>query len=97
MSDFRQAALKHNVPLTVCGFGAAFSIHFTEIENLIEYRDILSDDKKKLQHFLFRMLEEGIYTLPDGRFYISTAHTEQDIAQTSLVIDHIFQEPELKN
>ena len=96
MSDFRGAAQKHNVPLTVCGFGAAFAIHFTETKNLIEYRDTLPDDRNKLRHFLYRMLEEGIYTLPDGRFYISTAHTEEDVADTGLAINRIFEDSELQ-
>ncbi len=96
MSDFRKLARKHDVPLAVCGFGAAFAIHFTEVENLIEYRDTLPDDRNKLRHFLYRMLMAGIYTLPDGRFYISTAHTEEDIGETSRAIDRIFADPELK-
>ncbi len=96
MSDFRAAARKHNVPLAVCGFGAAFAIHFTEVKNLVEYRDTLPDDRNKLHRFLYRMLLAGIYTLPDGRFYISTAHTEEDIAKTSRAIDRIFEDPEFE-
>lgn len=90
MNAFRESARKHSVPLTVCGFGAAFAIHFTEHEELLEYRDTLADDRDQLQRFLYHMLESGIYTLPDGRFYLSTAHTEDDIAETSAVIDRIF-------
>jgi glutamate-1-semialdehyde 2,1-aminomutase len=96
MSIFRTAAQKHEIPLAVCGFGAAFAIHFTERERLIEYRDTLEDDLDKLRRFVYRMLEEGILTLPDGRFYVSVVHTEDDIAMTAEAIDRIFGEQALK-
>jgi len=90
MNAFRTSAQRHGVPLAVCGFGSAFAIHFTRRETLNEYRDTLADDGEKLRHFLYRMLEAGIYTLPDGRFYVSTVHTEQDVAETAETLDAIF-------
>lgn len=96
MSGFRAAAQKHGIPLAVCGFGAAFAIHFTERERLIEYRDTLEDDRDKLRRFVYRLLQEGIFALPDGRFYVSVVHTEDDIAMTAEAIDRIFGEQILK-
>jgi glutamate-1-semialdehyde 2,1-aminomutase len=96
MAAFRKSAQAYNIPLHVCGFGAAFAIHFTEKTDLIEYRDTLHDDPGKLSHFLYRMADAGFNTLPDGRFYVSVVHTEDDIAQTSAAIDRIFQDPELR-
>jgi glutamate-1-semialdehyde 2,1-aminomutase len=96
MSHFRDAAQEHSVPLTVCGFGAAFAIHFTEKNSLSEYRDTLADDREKLGVFLYRMAEEGFNTLPDGRFYVSVVHTEDDIAETARAIRRVFQEPALR-
>lgn len=92
MSLFRSSAQKNGIPLTVCGFGAAFAIHFTQHERLNQYRDTLADDGRKLRGFLKRMLEAGIYTLPDGRFYLSTVHTDQDVAETGEIIDGIFSD-----
>jgi glutamate-1-semialdehyde 2,1-aminomutase len=90
MELMREAARRRGVALTVCGFGAAFALHFTERKRLTQYRDTLEDDAKKLERFLYRMLEAGIYTLPDGRFYVSTAHSEDDIARTGEIISSIF-------
>ena len=39
------------------------------------------------------MAEEGFNTLPDGRFYVSVVHTEDDIAETARAIHRVFQEP----
>ncbi|MDX2150063.1 MAG: aspartate aminotransferase family protein [Bryobacteraceae bacterium] len=68
--------------VTVTGFGAAFSLHFPGVPEYRTYRDFLKDDKSRLHRFLRAMLDEGIYLLPDGRFYLSAAHTEADIART---------------
>ena len=96
MNHFRDAAREHGVPLTVCGFGAAFAIHFTEKKDLSEYRDTLADDREKLGIFLYRMAEEGFNTLPDGRFYVSVVHKEDDITETARAIHRVFKEPALK-
>ena len=73
---------KHNVPLTVCGFGGAFTMHFTTKSELTHYRDTLADDKDRLRRFLALALEEGLHIIPDGRCYVSTVHTEKDVAET---------------
>ena len=96
MQSFRDSAARYGVPLAVCGFGAAFAIHFTHRESLHEYRDTLDDDGPKLREFLYRMLETGIYTLPDGRFYVSTAHTEADVEETAAVVDGILADLKFK-
>jgi glutamate-1-semialdehyde 2,1-aminomutase len=92
MEGIRTAAQKHSLPLAVTGFGAAFSIHFTSKSELRDYRDTLADDRKLLAQFLSRALDRGIYCLPDGRFYLSTVHTDSDIRTTLAAFEEIFQE-----
>jgi glutamate-1-semialdehyde aminotransferase len=36
------------------------------------------------------MLEAGIYLLPDGRWYLSAAHTEEDIEATLVELKRVF-------
>jgi glutamate-1-semialdehyde 2,1-aminomutase len=86
----RECALNRGVPLTVTGFGAAFSMHFTRKATLKNYRDILGDDAAMLKRFLLAALAEGVYLLPDGRFYISVVHQESDIDETAAAIDRAF-------
>jgi hypothetical protein len=33
--------------------------------------------------------EEGINILPDGRFYVSTVHSEEDVRETLVAIDRV--------
>jgi len=43
-----------------------------------------------LFRFALAALEEGVYFLPDGRFYLSAAHTEQDVAETLEALEKAF-------
>jgi glutamate-1-semialdehyde 2,1-aminomutase len=81
-AGLRSAAKAAGVPLTITGFGAAFSVHFTGEERLKSYRDFLKDDRRTLNCFLRGMLDQGIYLLPDGRFYVSAVHTLREIDET---------------
>ncbi|MEK7403722.1 MAG: aspartate aminotransferase family protein [Acidobacteriota bacterium] len=87
MEGIRAAAARQGVALQVCGFGAAFALHFTGKRELRDYRDTLEDDRERLARFLLRALEEGIYILPDGRLYVSTAHTDEDVAETLAALE----------
>ncbi len=86
-SKIRECARNRGIALTVTGFGAAFSIHFTRKSNLKNYRDVLEDDSAMLQRFLLTALAEGVYLLPDGRIYVSVAHREPDIEETAAAMD----------
>jgi glutamate-1-semialdehyde 2,1-aminomutase len=74
----------------VSGFGTAFAVHFTDKTELRDYRDTLSDTAALLQDFLLRALQEGLHIVPDGRFYVSAAHTEHDIEETLSRLRNVF-------
>ncbi len=74
------------------GFGAAFFLHFNANAEIIDYRDTLTDDFPRLNRFLYKALEEGVILVPDGRMYLSAAHTEQDVEETLSVFARVFAE-----
>jgi glutamate-1-semialdehyde 2,1-aminomutase len=90
MAGIRQHARKHDVDLLVSGFGAAFSVHFTKRKKLRHYRDVLDDDRDKLRAFLLAMMGEGVNMVPDGRFYTSVVHTDEDIKETLGAVDRVL-------
>jgi glutamate-1-semialdehyde 2,1-aminomutase len=90
MTGLCETARKHSVPAVVTGFGTAFALHFTKRTELSEYRDTFDDDREKLDRFLSGALEEGLNLLPDGRFYVSAAHSEKDVAETLQIFDRVF-------
>jgi glutamate-1-semialdehyde 2,1-aminomutase len=82
MEGIRTLAREAEVPLEMTGFGAAFALHFTAQGPPRQYRDTLADDRPRLARYLMRALEQGIYLLPDGRVYVSAAHTAEEIDET---------------
>ena len=55
----------------------------------------LADDSARLRRFLFRALQQGLYLVPDGRFYTSAVHTEKELTQTLEAMERIFSDPTL--
>jgi glutamate-1-semialdehyde 2,1-aminomutase len=90
LAGIREIAARRGVSLLVSGFGTAMALHFTGRSELYDYRDTLSDDNAKLQHFLSRALDEGLHIVPDGRLYVSVAHTHRDIDETLERLDRVF-------
>lgn len=90
MDGIRDLARRHGIALDVRGFGAAFALHFTGRSELHDYRDTLADDTGQLRAFLTRAVEHGVYPVPDGRFYVSAAHTERDAEETLAALARVF-------
>lgn len=88
--EIRALGAKHGLPLLVSGFGTAFSLHFTEMTALREYRDTLHDDRELLKRFVVGCLAEGQHFLPDGRVYLSVVHGEREIRESLAAIDRVF-------
>jgi glutamate-1-semialdehyde 2,1-aminomutase len=91
MVGIEDVARLHHIPVKVTGFGSAFYLHFTQREELQDYRDTLEDNKALMQRFLHLALAEGVIVVPDGRFYVSTAHTEADVSQTLEKLENVFR------
>lgn len=71
------------------GVGTVFHIAFVE-EQPKNYRDLLRSDKRKYSDFVLALLDEGILPLPDGRWYISTAHTAGDVDETLAAVARVL-------
>ncbi|HET8547100.1 MAG TPA: glutamate-1-semialdehyde 2,1-aminomutase [Bryobacteraceae bacterium] len=57
------------------------------------YRDTLEADTGLYSDFALALLDEGVLVLPDGRWYVSTAHTEADINATLAAARDAFRAP----
>jgi glutamate-1-semialdehyde aminotransferase len=51
----------------------------------------LDDDAERLHRFLMGVLEQGVYALPDGRFYTSAVHSDADIQHTLQGVDGVLR------
>jgi glutamate-1-semialdehyde 2,1-aminomutase len=80
-TGLEQILRRCGLPACTCGDGPVFSVHFTE-EPPRNYRDTLAEPAALYQEFAMAMLDEGVLLLPDGRWYVSFAHTDSDIEET---------------
>ena len=63
------------------GEGPVFHVAFME-RPARNYRELLAANQALYSEFALALLDEGVLVLPDGRWYLSTAHSDQDIDQT---------------
>ena len=78
----RCAAVQTGSKLLVQGPGPMFHTGFTTLESVKDFRATLNYDKKKLGTFISAMHDRGIRIIGRGLWYISTAHTKDDIELT---------------
>lgn len=72
------------------GEGSVFSVLFLERQPR-SYRDLLSVDRQLYADFALALLDAGVLTLPDGRWYISTAHSDADVNATLAAVERVVE------
>ncbi|HMF70731.1 MAG TPA: aspartate aminotransferase family protein [Flavitalea sp.] len=79
MNGLKDAAFAADQNLLIQGPGPMFHTGFTSLDSVKDYRDTLSYDKVKLGKFIAGMHDEGVRIIGRGLWYISAAHTTEDI------------------
>lgn len=90
MDGLRKAAVLSNQKILVQGPGPMFILAFTELECFKDYRDTLQSDKVKLSKFIAAMHNSKIRIIGRGLWYISAAHTEEDIDRAIEIASGVF-------
>lgn len=96
MQEIGKAAQAAGVPILINGIGSCFHVAFTPRREMRNYRDTLESDLAARDEFLLALLQQGIYLMPDGRWYVSAAHTENDLNQTIAIIQNVFAQNKTK-
>lgn len=79
MEGLGEAAARYGHSLVVQGPGPMFHMAFTTKTEIRDFRDALDVDRVKLGKFVAGMHDSGIRIIGRGLWYISTAHTAEDI------------------
>ncbi|MEX2171757.1 MAG: aspartate aminotransferase family protein [Pirellulales bacterium] len=82
------AAESHGQPLVVCGAGTVFNVHWGVSQAPRDYRETLRSDAEAYTRFRMEMLNQGVYLLPDGRWYVGATHDDQALELAVNAIDH---------
>lgn len=92
MEGLRDLGRKHEHPMLIQGPGPAFFISFTDVSEITDYRSHKRNfDDDKYERFRRAMLERGVRVFPRGQWYVSTAHTDEDIEQTLAAADEALE------
>ena len=69
-----------------------FGFFFTDQERVDTFAQVMKCDTEKFNKFFHLMLDEGVYLAPSAfeTGFLSTAHTEQDIADTIAAAERCF-------
>ncbi len=79
MSGLQDVAENSGQNLLIQGFGTMFHCGFTGSCRVVDYRGTLGYDKAKYARFVAGMQERGIRLIGRGLWYLSAAHSENDI------------------
>jgi glutamate-1-semialdehyde 2,1-aminomutase len=79
------ALQKAALPVALSGDGPVFQISFME-KPARNYRDMLAAQTAIYSDFAVALLNRGVLVLPDGRWYVSAAHSDRDIDRTLEVV-----------
>lgn len=88
-----EAASQNNVTITINRIKGALSIYFTNVK-VENYDQAEASDGEQFAQFFRLMLAQGINLAPSKyeAWFITTAHTEQDIEQTIQAVHRAFEQ-----
>jgi len=85
-----ETASHHGFPLVAQGPGPVFFTWISDRTSIRSFREHLQADQATYARFAEILLDEGVRVIPGGRWYLSAAHTEDDIAITLAAADRAF-------
>jgi glutamate-1-semialdehyde 2,1-aminomutase len=89
-TGLRDLAARLALDVLVQGIGPILHLAFTEQPSIVDYRTFLAVDKERNLHFVAKMLDKGVRLLARGLWYISLAHSAEDIANTLETVEAVW-------
>ena len=80
------------IAVNISGDGPAFQVAFMDAPAK-NYRDTLRASAGLYADFAMGLLDKGILILPDGRWYVSAVHSEEDIDRTLEAVRSLCAQP----
>lgn len=87
MDGLDHAIEKNKIDMLIQGYGPIFGWFFTERKKIKDSRDFTEVNRGRGGEFAKQMMKRGIYINRMENFYLSTAHTEEDVERTLSAAD----------
>ena len=93
-AGLKAVADQAGIPMATVSVGGMFGLFFTEAERVTDFEGAAACDLERFKAFFTGMLEEGIYLAPSAfeAGFVSSAHSEQDVADTVAAADKVLSE-----
>ena len=91
-SGIKKIVDRYGVPCLIQNTGPTFYLAFTPRKKYIEYRDIWNEDKEKYKELRLRLMNKGVRIKPIGQWFVSSAHTDDDVQITLEAVDQSMKE-----
>ena len=91
MEGLRDAARATGHAMLVQGPGPMFHAGFTTLGRAKEYRDLFAYDRPRYAAFVAALQDRGVRLIGRGLWYVSAAHTEDDIDRCLRVVREVLE------
>jgi glutamate-1-semialdehyde 2,1-aminomutase len=88
----KEVARSSGLPILIQGPGPMCHMGFTRRTEVFAYHDVLDYDRTRYQEFCLRMLGHGVRLIERGLWYVSAAHTSDDIRSTLDTVKSVLAE-----
>jgi glutamate-1-semialdehyde 2,1-aminomutase len=90
-AGIEESGKRHGFPAQALGEDAVFGVRFIEGPPPKTWMDLTKHDRAIGLKWGMELLKRGLLVNPNEKFYISIAHTEQDVDQTLQAVDEAFK------
>ena len=91
MKGIEQAGKKAGKDVHIRGVPPAFHVSFNDKEEVVDYRSACSRDQEAYRRFWVALQEQGVRVVPDGLWFVSTAHTQEDVDGTLEAVEQAME------
>jgi glutamate-1-semialdehyde 2,1-aminomutase len=81
---------RHGFPVQAPGEDAVWGIRFTDRRPLRNWIDLTTHDKDLGWRWAIELMKRGLLVNPNEKFYISIAHSDEDVDRTLQIVDDSF-------
>ena len=93
IKGLKKVALNNGIDILIQGLGSVFYLSFTSVKSIKNYREhALNIDFNKYMEFAKLMLINGVRLSQNGRWHMSSSHSEEDIEKTIYAANLSFAE-----
>ncbi|MGW3954760.1 aspartate aminotransferase family protein [Streptomyces sp. NPDC004752] len=89
---FEELAARHGAPLQALRAGALIRLHWDAPTPLRTYADALAGRTEPLRLLSEEILRGGVHARETGLWYVSAAHTDEDVERTLTAVDRALAE-----